>query len=100
MLAHLTHDLSQAEKKITVLTNWVTDKMTNIFAQNDNFDNFEWSCHYYWTACIHKSRNSLVLKNTNNKTLFTPFISQIFASMEVYKVLFCPAIETKKYRYW
>ena len=40
-LSHLTHDLSQAEKKITVVTSWATDKMTTIFAQNDNVDHFE-----------------------------------------------------------
>ena len=33
-LSHLTHDLSQAEKKIT-------DKMTTIYTQNDNFNHFE-----------------------------------------------------------
>ena len=42
-LPHLTLDLSQAEKKITVVTSWAIDKMPIIFAQNDNFDNFEWN---------------------------------------------------------
>ena len=47
LLAHLTRDLSQDEKKITVVTNWATDNMTCIFTQNDNFDNFKWnSCHF------------------------------------------------------
>ena len=41
LLAHLTRDLSQAEKKITVLTSWANDKMTTIFTQNDIFNNFE-----------------------------------------------------------
>ena len=40
-LSHLTRDLSQAEKKITVVTSWGTDKMTTSFTQNDNFDHFE-----------------------------------------------------------
>ena len=40
-LSHLTYDLSQAEKKITAVTSWATDKMTTIFTQNDNFDYFE-----------------------------------------------------------
>ena len=38
-LSHLTRDLSQAEKKITIVI--ATDKMTTIFTQNANFDNFE-----------------------------------------------------------
>ena len=37
LLAHLTGDLSQAEKETTDLTSWATDKMTIIFTQNDNF---------------------------------------------------------------
>ena len=41
-LSHLTHDLSQAKKKITV-TSWATDKMKTIFTQNENFDHFEWN---------------------------------------------------------
>ena len=46
-LSHLTRDFSQAEKKITVVTSWATDKMTTIFTQNDNFDHFEWNrCHF------------------------------------------------------
>ena len=32
-LSHLTRDLSQAEKKITVVTSLATDKMTSIFTQ-------------------------------------------------------------------
>ena len=35
-LSHLTRDLSQAEKKITVLTSWATDKMTTS-------NHFEWN---------------------------------------------------------
>ena len=42
LLAHLIHDLSQVEKK-PVVTNWVTGKLTTIFTQNDNFNNFEWN---------------------------------------------------------
>ena len=42
-LSHLTRDLSQTEKKITVVTSWATDKMTTIFSQNDNFNHFEWN---------------------------------------------------------
>ena len=34
-------DLSQTEKKITVVTSQETDKTTTIFTQNDNFDHFE-----------------------------------------------------------
>ena len=30
-------DLSQAEKKITVVTSWATNKMTLIFPQNNHF---------------------------------------------------------------
>ena len=46
-LSHLTRDLSQAEKKITVVTRQATDKMTIIFTQNNNFDHFEWNrCHF------------------------------------------------------
>ena len=45
LLAHLTRDLFQAEKKITAVTSWATDKMTTIFTQNDN--HFEWNrCHF------------------------------------------------------
>jgi hypothetical protein len=40
-LSLLSHDLSQAEKKITAVASWATDKMTTIFTQNDNFDHFE-----------------------------------------------------------
>ena len=40
-LSHLTRDLCQAEKKITVVISWATDKITTIFTQNDNFDHFE-----------------------------------------------------------
>ena len=40
LLAHITRDLPQAEKKITVVTSWATDTITTIFTQNDNFDNF------------------------------------------------------------
>ena len=40
-LFHITRDSSQAEKKITVITSLTTDKLTTIFTQNDNFDNFE-----------------------------------------------------------
>ena len=36
-LSHLTRDLSQAEKKLTAVTSWATDKMTTIFTQFDNF---------------------------------------------------------------
>ena len=32
-----SRDLSQADKKNTVLTSWATLKMTTIFAQNDDF---------------------------------------------------------------
>ena len=42
-LSYLTLDLSQAEKKITVVASWATNKMTAIFTQNDNFDHFEWN---------------------------------------------------------
>ena len=46
-LSHLTHGLSQAEKKVTVVTSWATDKMTTIFTQNDNFAHFEWNiCNF------------------------------------------------------
>ena len=46
-LSHLTLDLSQAEKEITVVTSWATDKMTTIFIQNYNLDHFEWNrCHF------------------------------------------------------
>ena len=46
-LSHLKCDLSQAEKKIIVVTSWATDKMTNIFIRNDNFDRFVWNrCHF------------------------------------------------------
>ena len=38
-LSHLTRDLSQAEKKIDVVTSCATDKVSTIFTQNDNFDN-------------------------------------------------------------
>jgi hypothetical protein len=41
LLAHESHDLSQAEKKITVVKSCATDKMTTFFAQNDNFNHFE-----------------------------------------------------------
>jgi hypothetical protein len=34
--------ISILEKK-NVVTSWATDKMTTIFYQNDNFDNFEWN---------------------------------------------------------
>jgi hypothetical protein len=37
-LPNLTLDLSQAEKKITVVTSWATQKIKTIFSQNDNFD--------------------------------------------------------------
>ena len=40
-LSHLKRDLSETEKKITVVASWVTDKMTTIFIQNDNFDHFK-----------------------------------------------------------
>ena len=42
-LSHSTLDLSQAEKKINVVTSYATDadKVTAIFIQNDNFDHFE-----------------------------------------------------------
>ena len=40
-LFYLTRDLSQAQKKITAGTSRATDKMTTIFTQNDNFDDFE-----------------------------------------------------------
>ena len=40
-MSHLKRDLSQAEKKVTVVTSWATDKMTTILTQNDNFDHFE-----------------------------------------------------------
>ena len=36
-LSHLTHNLSQAEKKKSVVTSWATDKITTIFTQNGNF---------------------------------------------------------------
>ena len=46
-LSHWTRDLSQAEKKITVVTSWATDQMTTIFTQNDNLDHFELNrCHF------------------------------------------------------
>ena len=38
-LSYLTRDLSQAEKKIDVVTSCATDKVSTIFTQNDNFDN-------------------------------------------------------------
>ena len=41
-LSHLTRDLSQAEKKITVFTSWITDKMTLVFTQNNNIDHIAW----------------------------------------------------------
>ena len=41
VLTHLTRDLSQAGKKITIITCWATDKMRTIFTQNDTFDDFE-----------------------------------------------------------
>jgi hypothetical protein len=40
-LSHLTRDLSQAEKKINVVTSLATNKITTIFTEIDNFDNFE-----------------------------------------------------------
>jgi hypothetical protein len=40
-LSHLARDLSQVQKKITVVKSWATDKMTAIFTQHDNFDHFE-----------------------------------------------------------
>ena len=40
-LSHLTPDLSQAEKKINVVTSRATDKMATIVTQNYNFDHFE-----------------------------------------------------------
>ena len=41
-----SRDFSQAEKKITVITSWATDKIPTIFAKNDN------SCidHVIWTG--------------------------------------------------
>ena len=38
---------STAEKKMTAVTSWATDKMTTIFTQNDNFDHFEWSSWHF-----------------------------------------------------
>ena len=35
-LPNLTRDLSQAKKKITVVTSWATHKMKTISSQNDN----------------------------------------------------------------
>ena len=46
--------LSQAEKKITVVTSWATDKMTTIFSQNDNFNNFEWNSHFLHFLSLQK----------------------------------------------
>ena len=37
LLADESHDLSQAEKKITVVKYVETHKLTIIFTQNDNF---------------------------------------------------------------
>ena len=46
-LSHFERDLSQAERRTTIVTSWATDKMTTIFPQNDNFDHFEWNrCHF------------------------------------------------------
>lgn len=46
-LSHFTHDLFQADKKITVVTSWATDKMKTIFTQNDNLNHFGWNrCHF------------------------------------------------------
>ena len=54
-LFHLTSDLCQAEKKITVVTSWATDKMTIIFTQNDNFDHFEWNiCHFVHLLSLYQ----------------------------------------------
>ena len=46
-LSHFKRDLSRAEKKITVVTSWATDKMTTMFSQNDNFHHFEWNRRYF-----------------------------------------------------
>ena len=39
--------ISSWEKKITVVTSSATDKMTGIFTQNDNFDNFGWKSYNF-----------------------------------------------------
>ena len=61
-LSYSTRDLSQAGKKIIVVTSWATDKMTTIFTQNDNFDHFEWNrCH----LCILSACNKVYFLSIN-----------------------------------
>ena len=70
-LSHLTCDLSQAEKKITVVTSWATDKITCIFTQNDNFDHFEWNrCHLVHLLSLqqHLFSSQLEIGHVLNRT--------------------------------
>ena len=49
LLAHFTRDLSQAEKKITVVTSWANAQNDNYFIQNGR------SCHFVsCSACNNK----------------------------------------------
>ena len=41
-LSHLTCDLSQAEKKINVVTSWANSQNYIYFTQNDRSHHFEW----------------------------------------------------------
>ena len=62
-MAHLTRDLPQAENK-NVVTCWVSDTITTIFTQNDNYDNFEWnSCHSAQLVTQVKGIEYIVIKN-------------------------------------
>ena len=45
-LSHLTSDLSQAEKKINVVTSWVNAQNDSYFTQNGR------SCHFEWKYVV------------------------------------------------
>ena len=71
-LSHLTCDLSQAEKKINVVTSWANALNDICFTQNDNCNHFEWSCCHFvsCSACNHSCfllSMSLVLNGTTHK---------------------------------
>ena len=58
-----SRDLSQADKKNTVLTSWATLKMTTIFTQNDDFFHpspFCWSCNNSISSAWDKSHDPTV----------------------------------------
>ena len=91
LLAHLTRDLSQAEKKITVLTSWATDKnyscmslykwqsLTNFYTFSKN----SWNC-----SCTNEKKSDFRMAHVEIWFLSTSAktISRIFLKgMEIFQ---------------